>query len=698
MINNIFNLSILFKKIAQYDPSKIEELSAKNPYPFKSWFDANGRAYVPFSAEYELEPSDAEEYITELLEGEGYIVTDYVGGYAEKNNRKMRIGRLLQDIKKKYIKDKETKLLEAKNRGADEFELESISNRLDKTINFIIETEREFSSDPKRANKSASGLSIVFTQNPHDVATMSTGRGWTSCMNLEGGAHRSDVFCEVSSGGFVAYLINSTDTDIKSPLARVHIRRFMSKDGRNIAIPEESVYGNDSPGFLEAVKAWVDSKQGKIQAGHYKRQGGEWSDTFKSKDHFVLSDNVSTPDDLQSLKNIIMGQFPEGVDYTLYNVEDLLFDDYDSNDEDEAAFENRSESFGTREEAQAYIDELNNLESIQDERLYVPYEPWVDEYGEVNYDQPRFQIKEKQVNNSNKLLFDAIKKILEFPKGSLDKETLDKLKELSYTDYDNVKELNIIGASVFKKYPELFSEEEIKNIANKETYTFEHSIENMPKEMANKYKQEYISRAESALDDPRLILPYDFEEKLKQKSVFSGHEPGYTELETNFNKLIDRPIIDYVSDGLSEMMIRKLTSFVDRLQQYGVDTNKSNIKRIKESICHILMMKDADTPSAQNFYEKMLDEFINNGEFNINKSQSLFRAIAALGENGKRFIPKLNKLLATIKEKYEEIKQSEADIKNFKLKECRKSIMNLLYVIDSIESETGRSYKYEWAW
>ena len=114
------------------------------------------------------------------------------------------------------------------------------------------------------------------------------------------------------------------------------------------------------------------------------------------------------------------------------------------------------------------------------------------------------------------------------------------------------------------------------------------------------------------------------------------------------------------------------------------------------------MMKDADTPSAQNFYEKMLDEFVNNGEFNINKSQSMFRAIAALGENGKRFIPKLNKLLATIKEKYEEIKQSEADIsnysKNFKLKEYRKSIMNLLYVIDSIESGSGRSYKYEWSW
>jgi hypothetical protein len=83
MINNIFNLSVLFKKIAQYDPSKIEELSARNPYPFKSWFGANGRTYVPFSTDLEeLESTDAEKYVTELLKEEGYIVTDYVGGYA----------------------------------------------------------------------------------------------------------------------------------------------------------------------------------------------------------------------------------------------------------------------------------------------------------------------------------------------------------------------------------------------------------------------------------------------------------------------------------------------------------------------------------------------------------------------------------------------------------------------------------------
>ena len=49
-------------------------------------------------------------------------------------------------------------------------------------------------------------------------------------------------------------------------------------------MPEESVYGNEVEGFSEAVQAWLDSKQGRIRAGHYQRRGGWYSDTYGSAD------------------------------------------------------------------------------------------------------------------------------------------------------------------------------------------------------------------------------------------------------------------------------------------------------------------------------------------------------------------------------------------------------------------------------
>ena len=91
---------------------------------------------------------------------------------------------------------------------------------------------------------------IVISQDPHDVAQMSTGRQWTSCMDLGGegrepGSHHEDIFCEVQKGGLVAYLIRAEDGAIADPLARIHIRRFDNRAGQSVAVPEQSVYGNE---------------------------------------------------------------------------------------------------------------------------------------------------------------------------------------------------------------------------------------------------------------------------------------------------------------------------------------------------------------------------------------------------------------------------------------------------------------------
>jgi hypothetical protein len=102
----------------------------------------------------------------------------------------------------------------------------------------------------------------------------------------EKGEKSDQVFCEVTSGGLIAYLIRSDDIHVERPLARVLIRRFVGEDENqneiNIAVPEEEVYGTNVPGFLETVKQFLDENQGQISPGLYEMQGSDWSDTFNN--------------------------------------------------------------------------------------------------------------------------------------------------------------------------------------------------------------------------------------------------------------------------------------------------------------------------------------------------------------------------------------------------------------------------------
>jgi hypothetical protein len=141
----------------------------------------------------------------------------------------------------------------------------------------------QFEHSPARQGKGAEvTYTVVISRKPEDIENMSTGRSWTSCMDLSGsGGNEDSIYCEVQGGGFIAYLTTPDDKNLERPKARVLIRRFDPKNGgRPVAIPEDSVYGWDVPGFVDFVKRWLDSKQGSVTPGFYKRKGGEYSDTF----------------------------------------------------------------------------------------------------------------------------------------------------------------------------------------------------------------------------------------------------------------------------------------------------------------------------------------------------------------------------------------------------------------------------------
>ncbi len=188
----------------------------KDPPEVEKLFASSDRIYLDLTQEAGRRPtSEAEKNITAYLAGykmvygpatdmmgdpiceyvpdparEGqpkYKVTDYIQGYATDDSGKQqyKIGRLLKD---------QPQLLDA------------------------------FNTDNMRMMYGGN-LMIVISRKADDIATMSTGRNWSSCMS-PGGEGTPFIPKEIENGSLVAYLVRKSDVNIERPLARVMIKPY----------------------------------------------------------------------------------------------------------------------------------------------------------------------------------------------------------------------------------------------------------------------------------------------------------------------------------------------------------------------------------------------------------------------------------------------------------------------------------------
>jgi hypothetical protein len=81
---------------------------------------------------------------------------------------------------------------------------------------------------------------ITATNHPHDVAGMSTGHRWTSCMNLEGGGNRHYLPHELTAGTHVFYLHHKDDPEMKKPVARLAVKPYTSPEGHSTLIVDQN--------------------------------------------------------------------------------------------------------------------------------------------------------------------------------------------------------------------------------------------------------------------------------------------------------------------------------------------------------------------------------------------------------------------------------------------------------------------------
>ncbi len=138
-------------------------------------------------------------------------------------------------------------------------------------------------------------LCICISRHPADIAAMSTGQRWTSCMTLpgyhpkttQGGQYYTSVKGDIVAGTIVAYLIEDSEKARKlvdpKPYARLAAKPFVLYDERKnmidmILINEGSVYSDKSlpnivyEKFNDFFTNWLNDKQTPIsQIGLYER-------------------------------------------------------------------------------------------------------------------------------------------------------------------------------------------------------------------------------------------------------------------------------------------------------------------------------------------------------------------------------------------------------------------------------------------
>jgi hypothetical protein len=250
------------KYVKGWDKTRYHDIFSKYTDDPKAY-----RIYLPLEASSKKITSPTMKKIELALEPKGYIISDYVGGYAiEKDKEKpriMKIGKLLDN--------------------------EILRN--------------EFSNDKIRATGKKSSMLVVISRHPYDIAGMSTDRGWTSCMNLKSGSNRRYVAWDVKLGSVIAYLINPEDKNIEKPIGRIMIKPFFNpEDKKQVAFGmEDTVYGTSTPGFKETVLKWVNEvNDSKDLVGIFELGNKLYND---SSDEEIIVGDKKDPEYIGVLRN-----------------------------------------------------------------------------------------------------------------------------------------------------------------------------------------------------------------------------------------------------------------------------------------------------------------------------------------------------------------------------------------------------------
>jgi hypothetical protein len=646
---------IWLEGIEEYDPYRgaIEAKAASRRFPFGSWWTTGeDRVYIPFNPQ-NADLNKTEKDIKEIIEdfkgypskglpaATQYELVDYKRGLAKPLGGKntYKIMRILSAIEELDILNYKQKL--------DNGEMSELkyNDEVASTKRFIDKMAKDFQSDATRIKSEASSHFIVISKNIHDIASMSTGRGWTSCMNLAGGSHSDSVYCEVVDGGFIAYIVKAGDKNIRNPVSRLHIRRFDNKTGQSYAVPEDSVYGAEMDGFYEAVVDWIESKQGKIPLGQYKRKGGSYSDTFGDKRMTYLTSQSNDPKYyIKMIKRYIALPSEDKYKKSVVDKMELIIDDMVKFTNTEEYPANLIMKLAKIKYPKYFDDTLNltlagtGICGFINKFPQIVTQELVNKIFDANKDDP----KSLRLNCSRILL----QKFSKF----LDAEKLNKLK-ITQSD---------IGLSKVSFSPEIL--EDLKKSAIRDAIS------------GDTLNIDKLDPAIMAKDEPYYTTLGDIND-LTEKLKYAKPVPPEAV----------RKLVAYYNDW------EKLKAKMDagnRIKQkdkfIAIDGEKLKHK-LAQYFMHLFNMTNTDIPAVVEFYKTLMPEFMLHG--GAYDGLGIGKSIARLGINGTPFLPFFEKL----KKGFEQI-EITADNEN-KKKAISGGLERVNYIIEQIKTDrVGSKY------
>lgn len=203
-----------------------------------------------------------------LQEHGGWVIKDYNAGIATRNNNNTT-----EEANIAYL---------LKHTGGD-----AVDTTLEHTrVNYGMSRKKElktnlvtaFEKDPNRA---PSGLHMIITREPFEVAGMATDKKYKSCMQLP--AHDGDeneglnydhIKYDLKHQNMAVYLNNAGDDDIDNARSHIILKKYTNKDGHHIWRPTTMTHGDHIEGFHKAILDFAKTNWPSLPGSKYKLASG----------------------------------------------------------------------------------------------------------------------------------------------------------------------------------------------------------------------------------------------------------------------------------------------------------------------------------------------------------------------------------------------------------------------------------------
>lgn len=670
--------------------------------PFASWFPAGKeRDYVelPSAGGDAPELSDEDLDVIEFLESRGYGVDaeSYVAGLAKSpGGRQIRIGKILpravRDKVSELRADAEKKIAEISEEDeaiADLFR-ERIEQELASSELELSKLMGRFVNSPTRQAKGRDRVFMVVSRRPEDILNMSTGRSWTSCMDLEGGQYACDARKEAESGSLVAYAVREGDRDIEDPLARIHVKRFEDMSGNNVAMAEDAVYGQQVDGFREALQKWIDERQGDVPPGVYKRVGGEYSDTFGKAE-------VVMPKDPEKLYDLAANGIDES-EYTRWKVVSRVPDEHYDGFGDGSGAE--VAEFDTRQEAENYIADAYYDETWRD---YYGGQ-WLETDEEGEYLDPAAEVEKVVYFGGGQARLEALKELAELPAGSLSEEQAKNLVE-QYSERAKSSKWTWGRplAKLLQKYPGVAEPEDMMDFSRDQAVGYAASLPDGPqKDSWRQWLEEDaasaaanvagLARSHDMRPHEVLSLFSDALAPFKSDALWSGGQPSPAAV----SETVDAALQLYDSGP------------VPRLRgPDGMPSGDDERFRSRYGLAAASALADAgsDLPDTGRLVSRLVSDWMPvDEEISLSGSigmaslvpsiKTMPRVLHGIGDAAKQFLPEVRRRAERAREIYGEMKDSGADPRQ--VRNARRVWEAYLWTLDTVEGgERSKRYRLQ---